>query len=82
MTYRKSLKIKLIKSSGGALYQDIFLFFYLLWFQFLTNCSHIQFLPVFFLILKRKRFIIFTLIYPLSSSFHSHGSKEEGNSLV
>ena len=39
-------------------------------------------LTCFFLFLKRKRSIIFALIYPLFSSFHSHGSKEEDNSLV
>ena len=37
---------------------------------------------LFFLIFEEKKIIIFALIYPLSSSFHSHGSKEEDNSLV
>jgi len=38
---------------------------------------------MFFLVFEeKKKSIIFALIYPLSSHFHSHESKKEGNSLV
>jgi len=50
------------------IYQDIFYLFYLLWFEFLTNCSHISFSHVFSCFLREKKSIISALISPLSSS--------------